>query len=249
MKKIVFAVVVTVLSLGSFSFAEDVFKNFERLDSSPKNERPLGLGVHFAVGFGSFWDYPSEYGDNDWFGASLDIGCVLRYRINNLFALVPEVNFGFNISSREVGEGSAMFSDYTVSESRTVFFVDVPLVLRYSPVYFLYLETGGRLNFNLGTSHSLKKSYDNSSVYDNSSAELDKWNVKSFVPSLIFGLGGTIRPNGHEFDVGLRLVLDVGHIEKNDKLHYYDEDADEIKTFENKTKNFAIQLLFNFYFI
>ena len=234
---------------------ESEYKSLEK-DNSIKHESEyksydkevsnvFRFGGHFGGGVGFYWDYPSELGDNDWLGVVFDLGVLFKYPINNLFAIVPEVNFGFNMTSRKVGDGSVRFSDYSVNESRTLLDVNIPLMLRCTPVQYFYVEAGVRLNFNLATWHSLQENYDNSDLYNDKSRDLDEWKVNAFVPSLVFGLGGSVNSHGHDLDVGLRLVLDVRGIEKENKLYDYDY----MKSIENNSKIIAVQFIFNYYFI
>ena len=234
---------------------ESEYKSFEKGNSiqheseyksyDKEVSKVFRFGGHFGGGVGFYWDYPSELGDNDWLGVVFDLGVLFKYPISNLFALAPEVNFGFNMTSRKIGEGSVRFSDYSVNESRTLLDVNIPLMLRCTPVQYFYVEAGVRLNFNLATWHSLQENYDNSDLYNDKSRDLDEWKVNAFVPSLVFGLGGSVNSHGHDLDVGLRFVLDVRGIEKEKKSYSYDY----MKSFENNTKIFAIQFIFNYYFI
>lgn len=237
---------------------ESEYKSFEK-DNSIKHEseyksydkevsNALRFGGHFGGGVGFYWDYPSELGDNDWLGVVFDLGVVFKYPINNLFAVAPEVNFGFNVSSRKIGEGSVKYSDYTINEMRTLFDVNIPLMFRYTPIQYFFVEAGMRLNFNLGTCHSAHYDYDSSDLYKSKSEDMDEWKVNALVPSLVFGLGGSFNTHGHDMDVGLRFVLDVRGIEKESKWYGYD-DSGNIKSLENNTKILAIQFVFNYYFI
>jgi hypothetical protein len=254
------------------------YKSFEEARSSRGNGQlpKVNVGGHLAIGFGSYISYPSSevfkeyYGKNDWTIIYLDLGGVLKYRINNLLSFVPELDFGFYISQREIGSGSDWFwGDYKVNETRVLFDLNVPLVFRVTPVPFIYLEGGARLNFNLATSHS-RDYYDKdgnalqyynwgSGEFENVSEDLEKWEVKFFVPSAIAGLGATFKLNKHEMDVGLRFNWDLTGIEKKEKLGFVIDSDDDLlidqngnkvrrlKVIENKTRSFTVQLIMNYY--
>ena len=218
-----------------------------RSSSGKSSEAPVRFGGHFAVGLGSYWDFPSDYlGDNDWIGVTFDLGGVVKYRVNSLLSVVPELNLGFNYTSREVASGTSWYyGDYKVNESRSLVNINIPLTLRLTPTPNLYVEAGGRISFNLTTDHKLDyfdKDGESIDVPDWIS-KLDKWEVKTFVPSIVAGLGGSIG----QFDFGARLILDVGGIEKHDKVEDVDDNGN-IFTVENNTKNWTVQLLMNYYF-
>jgi opacity protein-like surface antigen len=250
---------------------EPEYKSFEEARSSSRGQSPsFNIGGHIGFGFGSFWDYPTnEYvleaiGKNEWINISFDFGGLIRYRFNNMISVVPELNFGFTVAQREVGRGYNWFyQDYKVEETRVLVNLNVPVTVRFNPVPFFYLEAGARVNFNLGTSHSLDlyddngnalKTYDKYGNIVDASVELDKWEVNSFVPSIIGGIGGTIKVAGRDMDLGLRVIVDVAGIEKDDKIIFFDEEADQYLTnngglvmLENKTKMLAVQFVMNYY--
>ncbi|WP_290764069.1 hypothetical protein [Fibrobacter sp. UBA4297] len=97
------------------------------------------------------------------------------------------------------------------------------------------------MSFNVASSHTFS-----GSDIDGNTISLSKsgnWKPKTFVPSLIFGLGGTFRANDrHDIDVGARFILDVGGIEKYDEIYV------EHNTVKNKTKVWNVQIAVNYYF-
>ena len=223
------------------------YKSFEEARASRGNSysaAPIRFGGHFAVGLGSYWDYPEDYlGDNKWLGVTFDIGGVLNYRVNSLLSVVPELNFGFNYTAREVARGSSWYyRNYKVNETRTLFNINIPLTLRLTPMPNLYVEAGGRVSFNLGTSHTWNYYDENGESIPDSEIELEEWKVNTFVPSVIAGVGGSLG----QFDFGARLILDLGGIEKEDKLAAYDDKGNFV-TDKNNTKNWTVQFLINYY--
>jgi hypothetical protein len=213
-----------------------------RSSSGARSTAQLRIGGHFGIGLGTYWDYPSELGDNDWLGVTMDFGGVLKYQINSLLSVVPELNLGFNVTSREIGRGnSRWYGDYRVDETRLLFNINIPLTLRITPIPEFYIEAGGRISFNLGTDHTMDYYDENDEKIDvpESYRKMEKWKVNTFVPSIVAGLGASIA----QFDVGARLILDVVGIEKDPKWITPDGTA----TFDNNTKNWSIQLLMNYY--
>ncbi len=238
------------------------YKSFEDARSSSRGGVqgiPFNMGLHLAFGLGTYWDYPTDrylveyFGENDWLTVNFDIGGVAKIKMSNLVSIVPEVNFGFNFTSREVGRDRY----YKVEESRTLINVNVPVALRFTPLPYAYVEAGARFNFNLGTSHTLDwYDEDGNALKDwngkEVSEELDKWEAKAFIPSFIAGFGGTVRANGHELDLGIRLILDLVGVEKDDDIDFtYEGEVltvnGEKLVVENKTKMWAIQFFVNYY--
>ncbi len=236
------------MGFGSNAFAdEDNFNDASAKKSEAPAVRnlsvdPFHFGVHVGMGFGSYWDYPSDLlGKNDWFNVGFDLGCTFNTRINRYLSVVPELNFGMVISSRDLGDD--------VSENRGAYGINIPVAVRFTPTRQFYLETGVRMAFNFASSHTFSGSdfYGNSVSVSASETDGFVWEAKTFVPSLIFGLGGTFRENSHhDIDVGARFVLDVGGIEKYDDI--YLTDGKQRMSVKNKAKVWNIQIVFNYYF-
>lgn len=241
---------------------EPEYKSFEEARSSSKggdvNQKPLSLAGHFGIGLGSYWDYPSEYlGDNDWLGISMDFGIAFKYRITPMLSFVPELNLGFVITSREVASGSSWwYGDYRVDETRVLFDINIPVTVRFTPLPMFYVEAGGRVSFNLATSHTLDYYDEDGNSIDVPSrySDLDEWKVKTFVPSVIGGFGFTINK---QLEIGARFIMDLGGIEDDDKIFLYDTKKDDFvrdangdpRVETNGTKNWTIQVVGNYYFM
>ena len=243
------------------------YKSFEDARSSSRGGAqgvPFNLGLHLAFGLGTYWDYPTDrylldyFGENDWLTVNFDIGGIAKIKMSNLVSIVPEVNFGFYFTSREIGRGhSSYYGNYKVEESRTLINVNVPVALRFTPVPYAFVEAGARFNFNLGTSHTMDYyDEDGQALKDwkgkEVSRELDKWEAKAFIPSFIAGLGGTVRASGHELDLGIRFILDLVGVEKDDKIDFTYEGevlkvGDQKLVVENNTKMWAIQFYVNYF--
>ena len=249
MKRLMVALAAALMVLGSNAFA--VEESFNNDASFKKSEAPavrnlsvdpFHFGVHVGMGFGSYWDYPSDLlGKNDWFNVGFDLGCAFNTRINRYLSVVPELNFGMVISSRDLGDD--------VSENRGAYGINIPVAVRFTPTRQFYLEAGARMAFNFASSHTYSGSDALGRTVSISASETDGfvWEAKTFIPSLIFGLGGTFKVNSHhDIDVGARFNLDVGGIEKHDDIYFIVDD--QWKSVKNKTKVWNIQIVVNYYF-
>lgn len=251
---------------------EPEYKSFDEArsssNSSNNGQRPKSLfGVHLGIGYASFWDYPTDkdfemfFGKNEWSGVSMDFGLVFKYRINPLISFVPEFNLGISYFMEEI-EGSEdydfLWGAYKVNDTRTLININVPLAIRLT-VPFVYLEAGARLNLNLSTSHDYEytdRDGNNLQYYDWEDDEYknvtrkaeDEWKVKTFIPSIMAGLGTTILINGHECDFGVRVFFDMNGIEEKDKFVIEDDRSDRIKVVKDETKIYSIQFVFNYFF-
>lgn len=259
---------------------EPEYKSFEEArassygstsNSGNNNARPRAVvGMHLGIGYASLANFPSDndfvtqYGKNDWSGLSLDFGLAFKYRINNLITFAPELNFGLNYITEEIegaGGWDYFYGEYKVDDARTLYSVNIPLMLRLN-VPFAYIEGGIRLNFNIDTDHEYEYTDRDGNplkYYDYEDEEYktvkrdakDDWEVKTFVPSVVAGLGTTILINGHECDFGVRFIWDLSGIEKkqNKIVRIYETERSSIvKVVEDNTNMYAIQFVFNYFF-
>lgn len=242
--------------------------------SATSTESPvLNVGLHLGFGFGSLLSYPSnplytEYmgKKEDWTNYSFDIGGIIKYRVNSLLTVTPEVNLGVGISTREIAAGyDWIYHDYKVSETRAFVNINVPIMARLTPLPFLYLEAGARLNFNMTTTHTQEitdkdgnpyQYYDwNTRQYKNLQEDLEEWKVNSFIPSLVAGIGASFKYKNRDFDVGIRFTWDLTGIEKDDKVDFLNgetgefikDDNGEKLVVNNNTKWMSFQFVLNYY--
>jgi hypothetical protein len=251
---------------------EPEYKSFEEARASSgsnRQARRLSFGLHMAAGFAALANYPgdkdfvSQYGENEWLGAAMDIGLILKYRLNPFISFVPEFNIGLNYLTEEIRDGGgydSFWGAYKVNDARTVYNFNIPLVLRLQ-VPFVYIEGGIRLNLNFATTHE----YEYTDVNGNALRYIDyetgeevsvkrdaesAWKVKTFVPSVVAGLGTTFLVNGLECDLGLRFNWDLTGIEEKSKHIYKLEDkrVRVAKLVEDNSNIFSIQVVFNILF-
>ncbi|MBQ7081224.1 MAG: PorT family protein [Fibrobacter sp.] len=240
--------------------------------SSASTDAPVfNIGFHLGFGFGNLLSYPSyplytEYmgKKEDWTNYSFDVGGIFKYRVNNLLMVVPEVNLGFGIMTRETESGRDwFFGDYKVSENRAFINVNVPVMARFTPIKYLYLEAGARLNFNFTTVHTQDITDKDGNPYEvcfageckKLSDELEEWKVSSFIPSAVAGIGASFKYKNREFDVGIRFTWDLTGLEKDDKVDFFDpsegkyledENGEKI-VLKNNTKWMSFQFVLNYY--
>lgn len=225
------------------------------------------LGFHFGAGPTGYWDTPPKFlvNEDDWGGLAVDVGLVFKLNINETLNLLFELDLGINEVFRNLSVIYKSNETYKVEESRTIFKLNMPILFRFWPIDFVYVDAGAQLNYNLTSAYT--KDYKDDEGHKIRAAEsrresLEKWEVKGEVTSLVlgFGLGGL------QGDLGVRFILDLDRIRKNDVIRYYD-DGDEIWAYddyvknlsgdkrikpfatENKTKMWSIQFVVNYFFL
>ena len=227
----------------------------------------LHMGFHFGMGTTGYWDTPPKFlvDEEDWSGIASDVGLVFKLNINETLNLLLELDLGFNGVFRDLSVVYKQDYSYKVEESRTIFKLNMPILFRFWPVDFVYVDAGAQLNYNLATAYS--KDYKDDEGHKIRAAEsrresLEKWEVKGEVTSLVIGFGlGSLQG-----DLGVRFILDLDRIRKNDVIRYYD-DGEEIWAYddyvknlsgtkrvkpaavENRTKMWTIQFVVNYFFI
>lgn len=227
----------------------------------------LHMGFHFGMGTTGYWDTPPKFlvDEEDWSGIASDVGLVFKLNINETLNLLLELDLGFNGVFRDLSVVYKQNYSYKVEESRTIFKLNMPILFRFWPVDFVYVDAGAQLNYCLGTAYS--KDYKDDEGHKIRAAEsrresLEKWEVKGEVTSLVIGFGlGSLQG-----DLGVRFILDLDRIRKNDEIRYYDNGSeliaydDYVKSSsgknlakpivaENKTKMWTIQFVVNYFFI
>jgi hypothetical protein len=208
-------------------------------------------------------EFVRQYGDNEWIGVSGDIGLILKFPLNPILSFVPELNFGMAYLSEEIkdaGGDDYFWGEYKVNDAKTLYNINIPLMLRLQAPY-VYLEGGVRLSFNIDTDHEYEytdKDGNPLKYYDYEDDDYktvkrdaeDEWKVKTFIPSIVAGLGTTFLASGLQCDLGLRFIWDLRGIEENDKEIYAMENKKLriAKVIENESSLFAIQLVLNMFF-
>lgn len=258
---------------------EPEYKSFEEARSSSYGSPSKGskkndnqrtrFGLHLGIGFASLANYPTDkdfvrqYGENEWLGVSGDIGLIVKFPLNPILSFVPELNFGMTYLSEEIkgaGGDDDFWGKYKVNDAKTLYSLNIPLMLRLQ-VPYVYVEGGVRLNLNLDTSHEYEYTDEEGNAlryydYDDGEEKTvkrdaeDEWKVKTFIPSIVAGLGTTFLASGLQCDLGLRFIWDLRGIEEKDKEIYALEDKKLriARVVENESSLFAIQLVLNVFF-
>lgn len=145
------------------------------------------------------------------------VGGSLRYYINKQFAVAPEVNFIFRYfyeTSDRVSLGNGYEYEYEQGISQIL--MDVPLLARYEPLSFLYVEGGLRLAFCLADMFSAQynyyDSYDNEVDYASELVAADDIETSGVYVSLVLGAGAQFHQGGHDMNVGLRFMYDFNSV-------------------------------------
>lgn len=227
----------------------------------------LHMGFHFGMGTTGYWDTPPKFlvDEDDWGGLAADVGLVFKLNINETLNLLLELDLGFNGVFRDYSLVYKQNYSYKVEESRTIFKFNMPILFRFWPIDFVYIDAGTQLNFNLASAYTKDyKDNENRSIRaaESRRESLEKWEVRGEVTSLVIGFGlGSLQG-----DLGVRFILDLDRIHKNDVIRYYDDGSEiwayddyvknlsEVKRVkpaatENRTKMWTIQFVINYFFI
>ena len=176
--------------------------------SDDTDYQKIRLGGHIGVGVGGLGDLTAVGGY---------VGGSLRYYINKQFAVAPEVNFIFRYfyeTSDRVSLGNGYEYEYEQGISQIL--MDVPVLARYEPLSFLYVEGGLRLAFCLADMFSAQynyyDTYDNEVDYASDLIAADDIETSSVYVSLVLGAGAQFHQGGHDMNVGLRFMYDFNSV-------------------------------------
>lgn len=180
------------------------------------------LGGRIAIGFG---------GADNLTNLNVDLTGSVRIYLTKEFALAPEVGFAFRSLTRTYATErvyGGYYFDYDDSFNQIL--LDIPLLARYEPIPYLYVEGGLKLGINMASFYSDDYTcydYDGDIVYSGS-YDTGDWDASSVYASLVLGAGGRVKANGRDVDVGVRFMLDFNgedfgynYVEKGDtKVKY-----------------------------
>ena len=176
--------------------------------SDDTDYQKIRLGGHIGVGVGGLGDLTAVGGY---------VGGSLRYYINKQFAVAPEVNFIFRYfyeTSDRVSLGNGYEYEYEQGISQIL--MDVPVLARYEPLSFLYVEGGLRLAFCLADMFSAQfnyyDTYDNEVDYASDLVAADDIETSGVYVSLVLGAGAQFHQGGHDMNVGLRFMYDFNSV-------------------------------------
>jgi hypothetical protein len=176
--------------------------------SDDTDYQKIRLGGHIGVGVGGLGDLTAVGGY---------VGGSLRYYINKQFAVAPEVNFIFRYfyeTSERIPDGYGY--EYEFEQGISQILMDVPVLARYEPLSFLYVEGCLRLAFCLADMFSAQfnyyDTYDNEVDYASDLVAADDIETSSVYVSLVLGAGAQFHQGGHDMNVGLRFMYDFNSV-------------------------------------
>lgn len=177
--------------------------------SEDTDYQKIRLGGHIGVGVGGLGDLTAVGGY---------LGGSLRYYINKQLAVAPEVNFIFRYfyeTTDRIPVGNGYEYEYEQGISQIL--MDVPLLARYEPLSFLYVEGGLRLAFCLADMFSAQYNYydaygNEDAAYASDLVAAEDIETSSVYVSLVLGAGAQFHQGGHDMNVGLRFMYDFNSV-------------------------------------
>lgn len=246
---------------------DDESKKTSRDESatSPFFTKPFNMAAHVAIGFGSFWAVPDQYDNeawrkangldsnpyDEWLGYSVSFGMAFNYRFIDILSISPEINLGVRGYVRNLDTYYSWWYDtyVNVNENLFMFDLELPILARVMPTHQVYFEAGPQFTVKFVANHSIDyvDDYSGETLYSDTDGS---WECSSFFVSLILGGGATLDIDGKLFDIGLRLVMDMTKLEKDNK-DYHEVDADgqpTAATFKDETKMWTLQMVVKYWF-
>jgi hypothetical protein len=147
----------------------------------------IDVSAHAAFSYGTISGKGMD--DMDW-GAGFIVGPEVKYSFNPMVALVTGLELDYRRASYDYFVEYDRYLDpdlrnYTVTETMSFMYLDIPLLLRVSPVPFFFIDAGMTFGFNLSATYAME--YDGGSSSDDVSASM-----KTFEYGLVCGLGFTV---------------------------------------------------------
>jgi hypothetical protein len=222
-------------------------------------DRPFNMAAHIALGYGSFWSTPDQYDNaawrqaygmdsnpyDEWLGYSVAFGMAFNYRIMDILSVSPEFNLGIRGFIRNLDSYYSYWYDTYVEVNEDIFMFDIelPILLRVMPTHQIYFEAGPQFTLKLVANHSVDyvDSYTDETIYSDAKGS---WECATFFASLVIGGGATLDLDGKLFDIGLRFIMDMTKLEKDD-TEMPDLDG---STFKDETKMWTLQLVVKYWF-
>ena len=183
-------------------------------------DRQYNLGARISLGLADFFNTPTvinETGAEEdaykgWMGVQVSLGFIFNYHINNMFSIVPELNFEVRDYFSNADGYWPVYDDYgdfagyatDVQYNLRQFNLNIPVMVRYNPTPQIFVEAGAAFTVNLYADYALT-----SDEYDVDQT-LDDWECSSTIIALQFGAGYTLGIGNNKFgDIGARFVLDM----------------------------------------
>ena len=225
--------------------------------TAPFFSKPFNMAGHVSFGFGSFWNTPDQYDNaawreaigmdtnpyDDWLGYSVSFGMAFNYRFIDILSVSPEINLFISCLVRNLDSYYSWRYGYVdINENLFMFDIELPILARVMPTQQMYFEAGPQFTVKLVASHSVDYVDDaGNTLYSDAEGS---WECSSFFASLIVGGGAMLDIDGKMFDLGLRLIMDMTKLEKDD-TEMPDLDG---TTFKDETKMWTIQIVMKYWF-
>lgn len=221
-------------------------------------DRPFNMAAHIGLGLGSFWNVPDQFDNeqwrkfanadsnpyDEWLGYSVSFGMAFNYRIMEMLSVSPEFNLGIRGFVRNLDSYYSWWYDTYVDVNEDIFMFDIelPILLRVMPVHQVYFEAGPQFTLKLVANHSIDyvDSYSDETIY---SDDKGSWDCSTFFVSLVVGGGATLDIDGKLFDIGIRFIMDMTKLQKDD-TDYVDLNG---STFKDETKMWTLQFVVKYW--
>ncbi|SHK37724.1 porin family protein [Fibrobacter sp. UWB12] len=165
-------------------------------------QSPVNIGGRAAVDMGTMW---GDKNDAEW-GVGFNAGINAKIGINEMLAFVP----GLEIDLRRITGEQTGYDGYrsvTVDETLTMWYLDIPMVLRINANPQFFIDAGLYLGFNLSAEAKLEAAGE--SVTQDIGETMETLDI-----GLIAGVGYNVMPN---LDLNFRLALGLTEMGKNGK--------------------------------
>lgn len=225
--------------------------------TAPFFTKPFNMAGHIGMGLGSFWAVPDQYDNatwreavgldtnpyDDWLGYSVSFGMAFNYRFIDILSISPEINLGIRGFVRNLDSYYSWHYGYVdIDENLFMFDIELPILARVMPTQQMYFEAGPQFTIKLVATHSIDYVDDaGNTLYTDTEGS---WECSTFFASLVVGGGAMLDIDGKMFDLGLRLIMDMTKLEKDD-TEMPDLDG---STFKDETKMWTIQLVIKYWF-
>lgn len=163
----------------------------------------VNVGGHAALTFGTDWG--DDTSEDPW-GLGFNAGVAAKFGLNNMIAVVPEVD----VALRRLSDDDVTWSTWAI---------EIPVLARINVMPQLYLEVGPQIAFLL--SSEIERDYGfGSQTVDLGSSEIDALNTFEF--GIDAGVGFSVMPN---LDVNFRFALGLTSIIDSKKMGAEDDEA------------------------
>ena len=166
----------------------------------------VNVSGRIAFNYGTVWGDDSK--KIDW-GAGFIVGPEVKYSFNPVLSLISGLELDYRRASYDyfVAYNPLIDPDlrnYTVTETTSFMYLDIPVLLRVNPVPFFFIDAGMTFDFNLSANNVME--YEGETISDDVSS-----GTKTFEFALACGLGFTLFS---ELDLSFRAVFGMTSMAK-----------------------------------